>query len=78
MAWLAQDPAAQAQIRDFQLSTSEWRQVRQGSGNALRVETQRNGSVAPSSPTVGEHNASWTAKDIIGQVIPTYRESQYG
>lgn len=75
MAWLAQDPAAQSQIKDFQLSTSEWREVRRGAGNALKVETQRTGERAPGSTTVGEHNSSWSAEDIIGQVLPAYRES---
>lgn len=72
MAWLAQDPAAQAQIKDFQLSTSEWRQVRQGSGNALRGG---HGAATGSPTAVGEHNSSWSAKDIIGQVLPAYRRS---
>lgn len=57
MAWIAHDPAAQKQIVDFELSTGEWRQVRKKSRNTL----------------VGEQNATWSVKDIIGQVIPTYR-----
>lgn len=56
--WLATDQAAQAQIRDFQLFTEEWRSVRKRAG----------------AITVKEHNATWTAKDIIGQVMPSYRE----
>lgn len=68
MAWISTDPEAQRQIQDFQLSTSEWRQVRQRSGNALRAGSKE-GPVG-----VGEHSATWTSKEIIGQVIPTYRE----
>lgn len=56
--WLATDQAAQAQIRDFQLFTEERRSVRKRAG----------------AITVKEHNATWTAKDIIGQVMPSYRE----
>jgi chaperone BCS1 len=67
MAWIATNAEAQKQIRDFQLSTSEWRQVRRRSGNALRAK--EGGAVGG----VGEQNATWSSKEIIGQVIPTYR-----
>jgi len=43
MAWIGQDPEAQKQIKDFQLSTSEWRQVRQRNGNALRSTRIKHG-----------------------------------
>ncbi|ORY24988.1 P-loop containing nucleoside triphosphate hydrolase protein, partial [Naematelia encephala] len=77
MAWMAQDPSAQKQITDFQLSTEEWRQVRKSSASALRrsAETNKGGTVQNSSPSVGEQNASWAEGDIIGQIIPTYRYS---
>ena len=72
MAWIAQDPAAQRQIRDFELSTSEWRQVRRRAGNSLLA-----GDTSRKSAALGEQNATWVAKEIIGQVMPTYRELQF-
>jgi chaperone BCS1 len=69
MAWIAQDPSAQGQIKDFQLTTSEWREVRRKSSNALHT----NGGSTVRAATVGEQNATWRAKDIVGQIIPTYR-----
>lgn len=63
MAWLAQDPYAQRQIKDFQLSTAEWRSIRKQAGNALASET---------NSRIGDKNATWSSKEIIGQVIPTY------
>ena len=74
MAWIAQNPSTQKQIGDFQLSTSEWRQVRSRSGNALRTSEGAKTSATGSSQEVGEQNVTWSAKDIIGQELPVYRE----
>ena len=74
MAWIAQNPSAQKQIGDFQLSTSEWRQVRSRSGNALRASEGAKTPAPGSSQEVGEQNVTWSAKDIIGQELPVYRE----
>ncbi|KAK4683993.1 hypothetical protein P7C73_g6212, partial [Tremellales sp. Uapishka_1] len=62
-AWIAQDASAQAQIHDFELSTAEWRQIRNKSAGAL---------TARSAGGLGGKNASWTSKHIIGQILPTY------
>lgn len=67
MAYLAQNPSCQAQIKNFQLSTAEARQVRQGAADGLRSHRHQAGKI-------GEHNASWTADEIIGQVLPTYSQ----
>jgi chaperone BCS1 len=70
---MASSAAAQAQIRDFQLSTSEMRQVRQ-SGGALRsaMDGAKGGPSVGGAGVASEQSASWSAKEIIGQVLPTY------
>jgi chaperone BCS1 len=72
-AYMASSAAAQAQIRDFQLSTSEMRQVRQ-SGGALRSARDgvKGGPTVSGAGVAREHSASWSAQEIIGQVLPTY------
>jgi chaperone BCS1 len=63
MAFLAQDPIAQAQIHHFQLNTAEWRILRKkGNQGPKRAKDAR------------EQNASWKAKEILGQVMPAYSE----
>ncbi|WRT67227.1 uncharacterized protein IL334_004193 [Kwoniella shivajii] len=69
-SWIAQDPYAQSQIHDFQLSTTESRSLRKKNNQGVLTvgDTKTKG-------TIGEHNASWKMNEIIGQILPTYQHS---
>lgn len=68
MSWLSQDPAVQAQIKNFQLSTTESRQTKLGSKNGLK------GSFAQRNWKVGGLETNLASEEIIGQVLPMYSQ----
>ncbi|OCF36572.1 hypothetical protein I316_01823 [Kwoniella heveanensis BCC8398] len=68
MAWIAQDPYVLSQIHDFQLSTTDSRSLKKRAKNALVAAGTKGAGV-------GQHNATWAIKDVIGQILPTYQYS---
>ncbi|KAK8869680.1 hypothetical protein IAR55_000248 [Kwoniella newhampshirensis] len=56
-AWIAQDEKAQTQLRDFQLATQHWREVRKRNASGVQA-------LNPSE--------NWWSSSPIGHVVPTF------
>ena len=69
LAFLAQDPAVQKQLRHFQLSTEQSRDARKQGTELVRSPAGGNNA----SQKLGYQNASWAKGDVLGQMLPTYR-----